>query len=50
MTFIVFTDSKSEWTFDVKDGYIALLETLLVVVYAAYFGSRGAEKIYKIKN
>jgi len=26
------------------------LETLLVTVYVAYFGSRGAEKITKIKK
>ena len=30
--------------------WITLLTTLLVVVYAFYFGSRGAEKVAKIKN
>jgi len=48
MTFIVFTDSKTEWSFDVKESYITLLETLLLAVYLAYFGSRGIEKYKKI--
>jgi len=48
MTFIVFTDSKTEWNFDVKESYITLLETLLLAVYLAYFGSRGIEKYKKI--
>ena len=48
MTFIIFTDSKTEWSFDVKESYITLLETLLLAVYLAYFGSRGIEKYKKI--
>ena len=35
--------------FDVDDAWISLLKTLLVTVYVAYFGSRGAEKITKNK-
>ena len=35
--------------FDVDDAWINLLKTLLVTVYVAYFGSRGAEKNYKNK-
>lgn len=50
MTFIVFSDSKTEWSFDVKESYITLLETLLLSVYLAYFGSRGIEKYKKIKK
>jgi len=49
MTFIIFSDSKLEWSFDVKESYISLLETLLLAVYLAYFGSRGIEKYKKIK-
>lgn len=49
MTFVIFTDSKTEWSFDVKESYITLLETLLLAVYLAYFGSRGIEKYKKIK-
>lgn len=49
MTFIIFTDSKTLWEFDVKESYITLLETLLLAVYLAYFGSRGIEKYKKIK-
>lgn len=33
--------------FQVKDGYIELLSTLLVTAVVAYFGSRGAEKVMK---
>ena len=29
MVFVIFTDSKTEWNFDVKESYITLLETLL---------------------
>jgi|TARA_R100001460_G_scaffold56647_1_gene96313 hypothetical protein len=36
--------------FDVDDAWIGLLKTLLVTVYVAYFGSRGAEKITKINK
>ena len=50
MTFIIFSDSKVLWEFDVKEGYISLLESLLVTVVVAYFGSRGMEKYQKIKK
>lgn len=50
MVFVIFTDSKTEWNFDVKESYITLLETLLLAVYLAYFGSRGVEKYTKMKN
>ena len=36
--------------FDVDTAWVELLKTLLVTVYVAYFGSRGAEKITKIKK
>ena len=36
--------------FDVDEEWISLLKTLLVTVYVAYFGSRGAEKITKINK
>jgi hypothetical protein len=50
MSFIIFTDSKSDWSFEVKESYISLLETLLLAVYLAYFGSRGVEKYKKISK
>ena len=50
MVFVIFTDSKTEWNFDVKESFITLLETLLLAVYLAYFGSRGVEKYTKMKN
>lgn len=48
--FLIFSDSKTEWNFDVNESYITLMETLLVVVYVAYFGSRGVEKYQKIRK
>ena len=36
--------------FDVDTAWVDLLKTLLVTVYVAYFGSRGAEKITNIKK
>jgi len=36
--------------FEVDEAWISLLKTLLVTVYVAYFGSRGAEKITKINK
>ena len=36
--------------FDVDEAWISLLKTLLITVYVAYFGSRGAEKITKINK
>jgi hypothetical protein len=36
--------------FDMRDIWIELLQTLLVTVYVAYFGSRGAEKVFINKN
>ena len=36
--------------FNVDEAWIQLLKTLLITVYVAYFGSRGAEKITKINK
>ena len=36
--------------FQVNTAWVDLLKTLLVTVYVAYFGSRGAEKITKINK
>lgn len=36
--------------FDVKPSWVTLLETLLVTVYIAYFGSRGVEKYKSISK
>ena len=47
---MMFLDSRLKWGFEVKDIYIDLLQTLLVTVVVAYFGSRGYEKVVKIKN
>ena len=36
--------------FSVDEAWVSLLKTLLVTVYVAYFGSRGAEKITNINK
>mgnify|MGYP003147818971 CR=1 FL=1 len=48
MTIFVVLDSTV--LLEIKDGWVSLLEALLITVYVAYFGSRGAEKITKIKK
>ena len=48
--FMIFTDSKTEWNFEIKESYITLMQALLVAVYLAYFGSRGYEKGMKLRN
>jgi hypothetical protein len=48
MTIFIVLDSTV--LLEIKTGWVSLLETLLVTVYVAYFGSRGAEKITKIKK
>ena len=47
--FIMCVDSF-HMQFDVDTAWVELLKTLLVTVYVAYFGSRGAEKITKINK
>ena len=36
--------------FSIDTGWIDLLKSLLITVYVAYFGSRGAEKFKSISN
>jgi len=48
MTIFIVLDSTI--LLDIKDGWVSLMEALLITVYVAYFGSRGAEKITKIKK
>jgi hypothetical protein len=47
--FIMCVDSF-HMQFEVDTAWVDLLKTLLVTVYVAYFGSRGAEKITNIKK
>ena len=49
MVLLILLDSF-DWEFNVSTGWVDLLQTLLVTVYVAYFGSRGAEKFQTIKN
>ena len=48
MTIFIVLDSTI--LLEIKDGWVSLLEALLITVYVAYFGSRGAEKITKINK
>ena len=50
MTIIILGDSITELQFDVKESYVNLIETLLVTVFVAYFGSRGIEKVSMIRK
>ena len=49
MVLLILLDSF-DWEFNVSTGWVDLLQTLLVTVYVAYFGSRGAEKVFINKN
>ena len=48
MTIFIVLDSTV--LLEIKTGWVSLLEALLITVYVAYFGSRGAEKITNIKK
>ena len=48
-TLMIIVDSTG-LNFEVKHSWVMLLETLLVTVYVAYFGSRGAEKFKSISK
>ena len=48
MTIFIVLDSTI--LLQIKESWVSLLETLLITVNVAYFGSRGAEKITKIKK
>lgn len=50
MSFFIFVDSTNYFDFDVKEAYISLYETLLLLVFAAYFGGRSIEKIATIRK
>tara|TARA_R110002020_G_scaffold453806_1_gene668874 strand:- start:11537 stop:11986 length:450 start_codon:yes stop_codon:yes gene_type:complete len=49
MVLLIFVDS-SGLDFSVDNGWIDLLKSLLITVYVAYFGSRGAEKFKSISK
>ena len=49
LTILIIIDSF-HMRFDVDTAWVELLKTLLITVYVAYFGSRGAEKITNIKK
>ncbi len=50
MSLIIVTDSVEILAFDVKESYVDLIQILLLTVFAAYFGSRGLEKITVLRN
>lgn len=47
LLFSVVIVGDTNWGFSVKDAYIPVLESLLITMVLAYFGSRGLEKIKK---
>ena len=49
-TVILILLDSFELKFGVEDNWVDLLQTLLVTVYVAYFGSRGAEKFQAIRK
>lgn len=53
-TFVLFTAvilfDGNLGTFTIKPAYIPMIETTLVTIIISYFGSRGIEKIAKIKG
>ena len=49
MVLLIFVDSTG-MEFDVDSGWVDLLKSLLITVYVAYFGSRGAEKFKNIQK
>ena len=49
MVLLIFIDSTGI-DFEVDGGWVDLLKSLLITVYVAYFGSRGAEKFKTIQN
>ena len=49
MVLLIFIDSTG-LDFNVDSGWVDLLKSLLITVYVAYFGSRGAEKFKTISK
>jgi len=49
MVLLIFIDSTG-LDFSVDGGWVDLLKSLLITVYVAYFGSRGAEKFKTISK
>ena len=49
MVLLIFIDSTGI-DFEVDSGWVDFLKSLLITVYVAYFGSRGAEKFKTIQN
>ena len=49
MVILILLDSF-ELNFVVNENWVDLLKTLLITVYVAYFGSRGAEKFQAIRK
>tara|TARA_R110000868_G_scaffold383314_4_gene650241 strand:- start:2756 stop:3205 length:450 start_codon:yes stop_codon:yes gene_type:complete len=49
-TTLMILDSFHNILFSIDTAWVELLKTLLITVYVAYFGSRGAEKITKINK
>ncbi|MFA6204443.1 MAG: 3TM-type holin [Gallionella sp.] len=49
MSAIIILDSITGLGFNVKPAYVDLIQSLLLTVFVAYFGSRGIEKVSQIR-
>ena len=49
MAFFIIIDSSFK-DFKVREDWISLLSSLLLLVYGAYFGGRSLEKIQKLRK
>jgi len=50
LSITIILDGVDSIGFNLNTGYINLMETLLITIVVAYFGSRGAEKVMTIRN
>lgn len=52
VTILALSDGNISWNeyeFVIRENYIDLFQTLLIVAFGFYFGSRGFEKVHAIK-
>jgi len=50
LSITIICDGIDAINFNLNSGYINLMETLLITIVVAYFGSRGAEKVMQIRK
>jgi len=50
LSITIICDGVKSINFELNESYIRLMETLLITIVVAYFGSRGAEKVMQIRK